>query len=486
MKKQLAIRAASAVALVLLASTAFAADIKPVIDTLLSSPNLSGAAISVRVVEVPSGKVLYSFHADDTVATASNAKVVTTAAALDLLGPDFELTTTLVARGEVRDSVLYGDLILIGKGDPSISTHWNGGDSMAPLRRFAQETVADGVRSVTGDIIVDDSYFDGEYWCPSWPSNQWIHWYMAPVAALAFNDNCIDATVSPGKGSGAPAIVAYYPRTDYVRVTNLIKTTSARSPSYGFYRDKDSNDVTAKGSVSARASAVTTNFTVHDPALFLAAGLRRALEEAGISVAGTVRRLSESERPSLQGLTVVAVNRITVAEVVKYCNLNSQNLYAEMLFKTLGREVVGEGSFEGGGRAVGKYLEKLGVYPGTYCAADGSGLSKETRYSAKVMTEVLRSMYAHRGVAAFRDSLPLAGYNGTMSDRLTDERYRGRVRAKTGYIFGASSLSGYVRTANDKTLAFSILMNRPKGLPNRAVAKPIQDNICKALIDSAP
>ncbi len=132
-----------------------------------------------------------------------------------------------------------------------------------------------------------------------------------------------------------------------------------------------------------------------------------------------------------------------------------------------------------------RYLEKLGVYAGTYASDDGCGLSRETRYSARVMTEVLKAMYAHPATAAFRDSLPLAGYTGTMSERLAEPAFRGRVRAKTGYILGVSSLSGYARAANDKTLAFSIILNGFKN-GNRYGAKPLEDAICKAMIECAP
>jgi len=455
------------------------------VNRLLASASLKNASVGVRIVEAPTGKVLFSYHAEDVLSVASNAKVVTTAAALDLLGSSFEMTTTLVARGELRDGILYGDLILIGRGDPSMSTHWTP-DVMVAMRRMAREARALGIQAVTGDMIADDLYFDRQYWCPSWPDNQWIQWYEAPVSAFAFNDNCVDVALWPGQAEGAPASLSYYPPVGYVNLTNAILTTSNKKKhGYLFNRGKFDNDVKARGFYYIKGEPVRDFFTVYDPALYAATGMRKALADAGVNVRGTTRRMEQPEESTLTGTKIVAINRITVGEVVKYCNLNSQNLYAEMILKSIGREVVGRGSFEGGAAAVAKFLEAIDVHPGTYSTADGSGLSRETKYSAKILTEVLRHMYRSKEVVAFRDSLPLAGYDGTMEARLVEDEYRGKVRAKTGYILGASALSGYARTANGKTLAFSMIFNNFKG-SNRYTIKPIQDDICRAMVASTP
>jgi len=467
------------------ASAAAGDELQASIDRILSRPSLKGASISVRVLELPGGRVLYSYHPDEVLSVASNAKVITTSAVLDALGSKFELTTTLVARGQIRNGVLYGDLVVVGRGDPSISVHWYQ-DVMAPLRRFAQEAAANGIQAVTGDVLAEDSYFDQEFWCPSWPRDQWIQWYQAPVAALAFNDNCVDVVVGPGPSEGAPASLVYYPAVGYVNLTTTLTTTSSRKRhGYSFYRTKFDNNVTARGAYYLRGAPVQDNFTVYDPGLYLCAALRKALEDNGVAVRGVVRRLPPAETVTLNGARVIAVNRVSLAEVVKYCNLNSQNLYAEMLLKTVGREVVGEGGFDGGARAVAKFLLKLDVLPGTYNTADGSGLSRETKYTAKALTEVLMFMYKSPDIVAFRDSLPLAGFDGTMEGRLGEQAYRGKVRAKTGYILGTSALSGYALTANGKTVAFSMVFNNFKG-SNRWTIKPIQDDVCRAIVDSRP
>jgi D-alanyl-D-alanine carboxypeptidase/D-alanyl-D-alanine-endopeptidase (penicillin-binding protein 4) len=456
------------------------------INELLASKNAKGAVIGMRVMEAESGRVLYSYHAEDVLSVASNAKIVTTAAALDTLGSKFELTTTLVARGTARDGVLYGDLVLIGKGDPSFSTHWTA-DVMAPLRRFASEVAANGIRVVTGDIVANDLYLDREFWCPTWPANQWNNWYQAPVGALCFNDNCVDVSVAPGASDGATAALSYYPNVGYVNIVNAIRTTASKKKhGYAFARNKFDNEVTAKGSFYIGGQPSRDNFTVHDPSLYIAAGLRAALADLGIEVRGVMRRMEADEENALVGARVLGVNRIELGEVVKYCNVNSQNLYAEMILKVLGREVMGSGagSFAGGAAAVGKFLDKLGIHAGTYSTADGSGLSRETRYSAKILTDVLACMYKSPEIVTFRDSLPLAGFNGTMRERLEEPEYRGKVRAKTGYIAGASGLSGYAMTANGKTLIFSMVFNHINGY--RYSIRPLQDDICRVLVTSAP
>lgn len=475
--------------IMLAARIAWADGLQTRIDAILANPQLDGAVLSIRVIELPRGRVLYSFNSEEPLAVASNAKIVATAAALDLLGPDFELSTTLVAAGSITSGVLHGNLVIVGRGDPSISEHWNGKDVMAPLRRFAAEAKASGIETVSGDIVANDLYFDRQFWCPSWPSNQWIHWYEAPVGALAFNDNCVDATVGPGAAPGEPASVRLYPDVGYIDFTNSIQTTSSlkthRSRGYGFYRNKLENSVTARGYYYLKAAPAKSNFTIYDPSLYIATALKKALADAGIKVTGRPRRMRQDEVAALDGAEVIALNRVSLAEVVKHCNLNSQNLYAEMLLKTLGREVEGEGSFEAGARAVGRFLEKIGIRPGEYTMVDGSGLSRETCFSAMALTKVLQHMYTHPSVNSFRDSLPLSGYPGSLASRLAQTPYMGKVRAKTGYILRASSLSGYALTANDKTLAFSMVFNDFKG-SNRYTIKPIQDDICRALVDSSP
>lgn len=465
---------------------AHAQTIQAQINDLLASKNAKGAVIGMRVMEADSGRVVYSYHADDVLSVASNAKIVTTAAALDMLGSKFELTTTLVARGTVRGGLLYGDLVLIGKGDPSMSTHWTA-DVMAPLRRFASEVAANGIRVVTGDIVANDLYFDREFSCPTWPSNQWNNWYQAPVGALCFNDNCVDVSIAPGPSDGAPAALSYYPNVGYVNIVNTILTTSSKKKhGYAFARGRFDNNVTAKGFFYTGGQPSQDNFTVHDPSLYMAAGLRTALSDLGIEVRGTTRRMEIAEEGALVGARVLGVNRIELGEVIKYCNVNSQNLYAEVILKVLGREVMGPGagSFAGGAAAVAKFLDKLRIHAGTYTVADGSGLSKETRYSAKILSEVLAYMYKSPEIVTFRDSLPLAGFNGTMKERLEEPEYRGKVRAKTGYIAGASGLSGFAMTANGKTLIFSMVFNRIDGY--RYSIRPLQDDVCRALVTSSP
>jgi len=488
-QRRLTTALAAAAALCLAASICRADGLRSKIDGILANGDLDGAVMSLRVVELPRGRVLYSYNSEEPLSVASNAKIVTTAAALDLLGPDFELSTTLVATGDIKNGVLYGDLVIVGKGDPSISEHWNGGDVMAPLRKFAREVKACGVRTVNGDLIADDFYFDREFWCASWPDNQWIHWYEAPVGALAFNDNCVDVTVGPGPSPGAPAVITLYPDVGYISFTNKIRTTASlqthRSRGYGFYRNKLENAVTARGWYYLKAEPVKSNFTIYDPSLYLATALKKALSDEGVSVNGDIRRMRAAEAGAVEGGRVIAVNRVSVAEVVKHCNLNSQNLYSEMLLKTLGREIEGEGSFSGGARAIARFLEEVGIRPGEYTVADGSGLSRETRFSAMALTRILQHMYTHPAVKSFRDSLPLSGYTGSLAGRLAESHYAGRVRAKTGYILRVSSLSGYALAANGKTLAFSMVFNDFKG-SNRYTVKPVQDEICRLLVDSSP
>jgi D-alanyl-D-alanine carboxypeptidase/D-alanyl-D-alanine-endopeptidase (penicillin-binding protein 4) len=434
------------------------------------------SALGVNIVEVSSGETSYTFNGDDARTTASNTKLFTTAAALDAFGPGYLYETRLVQRGQVAGGVLHGDLGVIGSGDPNISGRAFDGDSYGAFRGWARELAARGVRQVAGDVYLDAGLFEARQIHPDWPRSQLASWYEAPVAALSFNDNCVLVRVSP-QAHGGLARVETVPPVHVFRVENSAHTSnSPRHNHLAVMRQGDRLVVT--GSIFQRSGPLDVWVTVPDPVEYFGQAMVGALAEEGIEVQGRLRPVQRLPGPVWER---VAVYRSSLLDTIRIANKRSQNFYAESLVKLLGARRCGEGSWSEGVRAVGEFLLGMGVPAGSFHMVDGSGMSREDRFTPRTVTLLLRHMYLHPWGAEFVQSLPASGeLEASLHRRMTVAPYRGNVFAKTGTIEGVSALSGYARAASGKVYAFSVLLNRSRSL---ALAHDAQDHIVMALID---
>jgi D-alanyl-D-alanine carboxypeptidase/D-alanyl-D-alanine-endopeptidase (penicillin-binding protein 4) len=434
------------------------------------------SALGVQVVEVGGGDVVYSYNADDARTIASNTKLFTTAAALDALGPGYLYETRLLLRGQVQDGVLRGDLGVIGGGDPNISGRAFEGDSYGAFRAWARELAARGVRRVAGDLYLDDGLFEPLQIHPDWPRPQLAAWYEAPVAALSFNDNCVLVRVWPRPKSGL-ARVETVPPVPIFQVTNTAVTTNSRRHNHLTVLRREDRLVVA-GTIYRESGPLEVWVTVPDPVRYFGMALVDALAQEGIEVQGKLRPVQRLPGPVWER---VAVYRSSLLDSIRIANKRSQNFYAESLVKLLGARRCGDGSWSGGVRAVGDFLTGFGVSPSAFRMVDGSGLSREDRFTPRAVTQLLRHMYLHRWGAEFVQSLPSAGeLESSLHSRLTGPPYRGNVFAKTGTIEGVSALSGYAKALSGKVYAFSILINRSRDVWH---ARQAQDRIVMALVD---
>lgn len=467
----------------ILAVSAEAPSLSTKIQALMNDPALKNAVIGIDIVALDNGERIYSLRKDEPFVVASNMKLVTTAAALDLLGPDYKFRTSVYRMGPLDPStgILSGGLVIRGVGDPNISGRFFNEDVCAVPNAWAAAIKKRGVKEIHGDIIADDTLFDRVYVCPSWPKNQLDHWYCAQVCALSFNDNCLNVTIAPGKTAGEPAVVTIQPETSYVNVTRKCITTANRKEhAIGLRRKPNTNDIIVDGKCWIGSPPVKEYVTIHNPALYMATVFKEALERAGIKVTGTVR-LAEQPMKAVE----VPENELVASEsgmdiTIAVTNKRSQNLYAEQLFKVLGAMKTGVGTFESGAAAVTDFLKRMGGEANNFVVADGSGLSKTNRLTPALMTALLCQMYQHKYREAFLGSLAVPGEEGSMEKRLKGEPYRSRVMGKTGWVAGASCLSGYVITRKDRVLAFAIFMNK---VVSNLPCRHFQDKVCKALLE---
>jgi len=447
---------------------------------LADAPALRRARVSVAVMDLSTGEGLFDSNGDQPLIVASNNKLVTTAAALELLGPDFEFRTTVSACGKVlTNGVLDGDLLLVGRGDPSLSGRFHQGKTTAVLEEWAAAVAQAGIKSVRGGIVVDETYFDRQHLHPGWPPNQFQAWYSAPVSALTFNDNCVFVTVRPGARPGDTAIASTDPPTSYVDLVTTCRTTKARLGGNQVLvsRRKGENRLTISGEIRAQGAPLQMWITIHEPALYTGTVFAEVLEAKGIRVGGPVRLLAPPQRIEPAAARELITTTSLLKDAVTVANRNSHNLYAELMLKTLGREKGGQGTWVAGAGVVEKFLRDAGV-TGAISYFDGSGLARTNRFSARQLVQLLGYANGRRWGALYLRSLAEPG-EGTLSRRL--DSLKGHLFAKTGYIAGASALSGYLETRAKRLLAFSILVNDFRSA--LADVRDAQDAICLKLAE---
>ncbi|NNE69733.1 MAG: D-alanyl-D-alanine carboxypeptidase/D-alanyl-D-alanine-endopeptidase [Rhodothermales bacterium] len=461
-----------------------------VIDRLVQDSSLAAASVGISVVNLESGAVLYQHKADRNLMPASNTKLYTTAVALDLLGPEFTWQTPLMALGEIRDSTLTGHLLVRGSGDPVIGGRYNEGDITAVFRSWADSLVEAGIRTVDGFLIGDDDLFDdlqlGYGW--SWDDEPW--WYSAEIGALSLNDNSVDFTVTPTL-PGGPAQVTWEPiNTDYVTVLNGTRTLPEDGRKDEEYaRVRDGNLMTV-GTLVPLGRVEEESIAVHNPTRYFLHVLREVLLQKGIAVTGGISDIDDLPvKPDpAGGLHIATHTSPPLKQVVHAINKVSHNLYAEQVLKTIGALLPDTTSDASPGSAAmgwarGRHaLGAAGVDTLHIQLTDGSGLSRMNFIAPSMSTQLLSHMWNHPDDstrAAFMRSLPIAGIDGTLENRLRDTPAEGNARAKTGTFTGASTLSGYVTSAAGTPLTFSIMVNGYRG--SSAAARRLQDAVAETL-----
>ncbi|MEE8526129.1 MAG: D-alanyl-D-alanine carboxypeptidase/D-alanyl-D-alanine-endopeptidase, partial [Thermoanaerobaculia bacterium] len=372
------------------------AQFRSAVNTEVAAARRVASELGVHIVELASGETVYSFNPETERILASNTKIVTTAAALDRLGPGFNFETEILIRGEIRGGVLGGDLAIVGGGDPNLSGRHYYGDSFGPFREWAAALREQGIFRVDGDLVLVPSLFDDQTVHPDWPRDQLTRWYEAPVAALSFNDNCVLVKVGPNGVSGGAAVVETVPPLPMFRIESTARTTG-RAREQWLRIDRNaaegrggSETLTVGGRIYQRTESVDKWVTVADPVRYFGAALRAALAEEGITIAGGVRRPAALDGAGWRHVHTHFSDLLTTLEIV---NKRSQNFYAESVLKLLGAKLCDDGSWPGGVRVVEEFLAEVGFPHGSYHLADGSGMSRGNRFSPSQLTALLRHMF---------------------------------------------------------------------------------------------
>ncbi len=463
------------------------AELRSQIDQIVRQPSLQSGFFAVKIVSLDTGQVIFEQDANKFVRPASNMKLYTVAAALDRLTPDFHFITSVYAKEKPDKGIIRGDIVVYGRGDPSIAARFNNGDYFKGINDLADRIVAAGVTRVKGDLVGDESYFNGPPLGSGW---EWedLQWgYGAQVSALTINDNAIDLVVKPGDRAGAPLVVTAGPPTSsFMKIENRAVTLPRGSKrDLRIYRGLGANTLEITGSLPLGDNGFSGDVAVSDPALAFVSLLRNALSNRGVKIDGRVRTVDARAGglvPSASlGVAQSTANQSALLEIASVQSLPfsliaaqtlkpSQNLYTEIILRTLGKQIsitapnipnsISTQTDEDAGlQVVSDFLRQAGVADGDLYLNDGSGLSRNDMITANATVQLLTYMTKHRYFAAFRDALPIAGVDGTLRTRMRGTPAEGNVRAKTGSLSSVASLSGYVTTAAGEHLVFSMMLN---------------------------
>ena len=472
------------------------AELQSRIEEIVRQPALEPGIFAVKIVSLDTGDVIFEQYANKFVRPASNMKLYTVAAAFDRLTPDYHFITSVYAKEKPDKGTVKGDLIIYGRGDPSIAARFNSGDYFKGINDLAERIVAGGVKRVKGDLVGDESYFNGAPLGSGWEWEDLTWAYGAQVSALSVNDNGIDLTVKPGEKVGAPVLITSGPPATFMTISNRATTSPRGSKSdLQIYRGLGANTLEISGSIPLGDSGWMGSVAIPDPALAFVAMLRDALTKRGVKIDG--RSLTVTSRAGgsivprvpaglagISGITRQPPVEITSLQSPPFSSIASQTLkpsqnqYTELILRTLGRvqlQIVDDtgksqsqtssdagrtgDDEEGGLQAVREFLRKAGIGDNEVALNDGSGLSRNDLISANTTVQLLTFMSKHKYFAQFRDALPIAGVDGTLRTRMRGTPAEGNLRAKTGSLSSVASLSGYVTTATGEHLVFSMMLN---------------------------
>ncbi|MDQ0650563.1 D-alanyl-D-alanine carboxypeptidase/D-alanyl-D-alanine endopeptidase [Pseudomonas cedrina] len=446
------------------------------LDTLLADPALQGATVSLTVRDARTGNTLYQHNPRTRLVPASNLKLLTTAAAMDVLGPQYRFSTQLLTNGTQQGERLSGNLYLRGLGDPTMQ--------FADYQALAAQLASQGVRQVQGDLVFDDTWFDAERLGVDWAQDDESTYYGAQISALTVSPNTdfdagtlIVTARAPG-GLGQPVSVQVVPPTDYMQINN--RAVSGPGNTYGITRQHGTNLLQLTGAL-APGTQRREWVSVWEPTQLVANLFEQALAQQGIKVLG--RRVIGGTSPT--NATLLAEHQSApLQELITPLLKLSNNNMSEALLKAMGRKTANAGTAQAGVAAVAAFMKRQGLDPATLSQVDGSGLSRRNLVSSQHLSDLLLATARQPWFDAWYNALPIAGNTDRMTGGSLRYRLRGtaaenNLHGKTGSMAGVSSLSGYLTDAEGRRLIFSMISNNY--LNDAAPIRALEERVAVAL-----
>ena len=442
------------------------------------------------VADATTGEVLYEKNADKYFVPASNMKLLTTALALDTLGADYRFRTTIETNGTLSDGKVIGNLILVGRGDPNLSNRKFPFDKKEEFEGLPEKTLAEladlvvarGVKEVTGNVVGDDSYFPRERYPDGWEIDDMVWEYGAAISAIVVDDNTVTLTLTPGEKAGDLVQAVVEPMTEEFQVKNEVATIAAKEKGdLRLTREPGSNTVVVSGTLAAKSSPRKLVLAIQEPALHAAGLLTRLLRDRGIQVDGKVMAQHDPS-PAEEVRTVLATHdSIRLGDAVKLVNKISQNLHAEVLLRTAARQ---SGMWSEPEELLDfpkAFYAKVGIREEDVVQSDGSGLSRHDLVTPRAFVALLAYAEKQSWFGDYYASLPVAGVDGTLNERMKESAIAGRIHAKTGSVSHVRTLTGFAETPGGRRLTFSFMSNNAS-VKNHEVHDAL-DGLCLAMIE---
>lgn len=452
------------------------ASLRHSIDSMLAAPETRSARWGVLIVDPESRDTLYAHDAAKLLVPASNQKILTAAIALDALGPEYRFETHFISAGPVRDGVLEGNLLVEGRGDPTVSDHM-AGDAMLPLQAVADSIAARGITRIRGRLLPEGNAFADANIGHAWEHDDLATSSGAAIDELLFNEGIAEVMVQAGQNAGDTVTARTSPARSFPRLRVIATTTDSIGPDsvarLSAVKDTLRGDVVVSGTIPLGDSASLT-VTFRDPAEAYLAALREALTDRGIVV-----EESDMVTDSSAMRTLFTMRSPPLSDVLAAFLKPSQNQIGEMLFKTVALVETDTGTARVARRIFGERLRAWGAAEDGFLVWDGSGLSRQDLVSPQTIVRVLDTMRRHRDFQTYYDAFPVAGVDGTLRTRMRGTAAEANARGKTGTLSNVRSLSGYVTTADGRLLLYSVLCNNY--LVPTAYISRVQDTIAVRL-----
>ncbi len=460
-------------------------------DALLTVAPSSKGDWGIAIVDAETGETLYEKNADGYFVPASNMKLFTTALALSKLGPDYRFHTTLETRGTISpDGTLSGDVVLVGRGDPNLSNRrfpfelkeeFDGPPEKA-LAELADALVAHGVKEISGDVVGDDSYFPRERYPNGWEIDDMVWEYGAAISAIVLDDNTVTLTLTPGEKMGDPVQSVVTPLTPDFTLQNDVTTAEPGLKSdLTLTREPGANLVVVRGTLPAKGAPRKLVLAIEEPAQHAAALLASLLAQRGVKVNGKIRAVHIAEADTAPRTILAEHISVPLGDSVKLINKISQNLHTEMLLRTAARQNGVWNTPEEMLKTPQDFYSTAGIAPDDVIQTDGSGLSRHDLVTPRAIVTLLRYAQTQSWFAPYYASLPVAGIDGSLQDRMKGTVAAGRVHAKTGSVEHVRTLSGFAETPSGRRLIFSFLSNNQGG-KNHEAADAL-NGLCVAMIE---
>ena len=463
-------------------------------EAALSAAGPDKGVWGVLVSDAATGEVLYARNPDEYFMPASDAKLFTTALALATLGPDYRVRTTVASGGAVdANGVLNGDLALIGRGDANLSNRKfpydkkeeREGPPEKVLAEFAGAVAAHGVKEITGDVIADDSMFQHEKVPSGWLVDDILWSYGAAVSAIVVNDNTFTLDLRPGVREGDPARSDAGLAAEFYTVENTVLTAAPGSEEQlAVARDAGSRLLHVSGTMPLGAQTRRLTIAIEDPAEYTASLLARLLEGRGIRIDGKARARHAEDRSGDTAASQIVLaehTSVPLSDEIRLTNKNSENVHAELLLLLAAHEKAGARNYEDALKFASEFFRAAGIADGDVVLSDGSGLSRKDLVTPRAIVQLLRYAATQPWGELYRSTLPVAGEDGTLSERMKNTPAAARVFAKTGTIGHGNALSGYATTVRGERLLFSILGNNNN--LHAQDANKVIDAICVGMVE---